>query len=42
MIVEDPNTISVRNAFSPVVTATIAIGKYIADFTSKSFDLKDV
>jgi L-2-hydroxyglutarate oxidase len=39
LIVEAPNTISVLNAPSPAATASIAIGRHIANLASKSFNL---
>jgi (S)-2-hydroxyglutarate dehydrogenase len=39
-IVEAPHAIHVLNAPSPAATASLAIGKYIADLAAKSFDLK--
>ncbi len=39
LIAEAPNAISVLNAPSPAATASIAIGRHIADLASKSFDL---
>ncbi len=39
LIVEAPNLINVLNAPSPAATASIAIGRYIADLALKSFNL---
>ncbi len=40
LIVEAPNAISVLNAPSPAATASIAIGRHIADLASRSFNLQ--
>ncbi len=40
LIIEAPNAISVLNAPSPAATASIAIGRHIADLAHKSFNLK--
>jgi len=39
LIVEAPNLINVLNAPSPAATASIAIGRHIADLASESFNL---
>lgn len=39
LIVEAPNAINVLNAPSPAATASIAIGRHIANLASKSFNL---
>jgi (S)-2-hydroxyglutarate dehydrogenase len=39
-IVEAPNAIHVLNAPSPAATASLAIGRHIAELAAKSFDLK--
>ena len=40
LIMEAPNAIHVLNAPSPAATASIAIGKHIAELASRSFNLK--
>lgn len=42
LIVEAPNAINVLNAPSPAATASIAIGRHIADLASKSFNLTGI
>ena len=42
LIVEAPNAINVLNAPSPAATASIAIGRHIADLASRSFNLNGV
>jgi len=40
LIVEAPNAIHVLNAPSPAATASLAIGRHIADLAGKSFGLE--
>ena len=42
LIIEAPNAINVLNAPSPAATASIAIGRHIADLASKSFNLTGI
>jgi L-2-hydroxyglutarate oxidase len=39
LIIEAPNAINVLNAPSPAATASIAIGRHIAELAAKSFNL---